>query len=195
VDGGIVFAEFRIAPQDRARFARWHSQEHIGERLEAGVTSAARYVAMGDELHFCAIYRASSAGVFATDAYAALAERASPLTREISAGVQGTRCLGDVVAEAGRGRGGLLTRLRLGDWTEAEAKALALGADVSGELSRLIIIRPRRDAPNVSDPSWIVMLEGAGTPAGLRREAAAVARQAGLSPEPLELFVLEHAIA
>jgi hypothetical protein len=191
---GVIFAEFTIAAIDRQQMAGWHSHEHISERLEAGVASAARYVSFEDELHFCCAYRASSAEVFVAPSYLALATNASPLAKQIAAGVKGTRCVGDVVAEVGNGQGGTFTRLRLADWSEVEASAFATHVNVTDQLCRMTILRPRRDAPNISDFNWILLIEGAGTPTGLERAAAAIAIDIGSAQERVDVFRLEHAM-
>jgi hypothetical protein len=190
---GLVFTEFTIAAADRERFAAWHSNEHARERLDiAGVTAVSRYVGVADPLHFCCLYRATDMGVYSSPDYAALPDRASPLTREILAGLKGIRFLGETVGVAGAGQGGLMRRLRHGTWTMADAEACLAAAASElerGTLSRLEVARPGPGGPNVSDSAWIVILEGA-TAEGL---SYAVSRL-GPGLEGEGLFRLEHAI-
>lgn len=173
---GLVFTEFTIAPSDRPQFAVWHSHEHARERLGLeGVTQVVRYVDVGDPLHFCCLYRATEMGTYATPAYAGLPDRASPLTREILAGVKGSRFLGETFGAAGEGQGGLMMRLRRSAWSDAEAQAAITATDallLRGLISRIEVAKPGPGGPNVSDGAWITILEGA-TPDGLA-EAAAV---------------------
>lgn len=190
---GLVFTEFTISPDDRSRFAAWHSREHARERLAvSGVTAVERYVDTLDPLHFCCLYRARDMGVYAGDDYAGLPERASPLTREILSGLKGSRFVGETLATAGEGQAGLMLRIRYAIWTMAEAEACLAKASAeleAGSISRLEVAMPGPGGPNATDGSWLVMLQGA-TPEGL---AEAAVRLTGTQGG--ELFRLEHALA
>lgn len=190
---GLVFTEFTIGAGDRVRFAAWHSNEHARERLDiAGVTAVARYVDVVDPLHFCCLYRATGMEIYGSPAYASLPERASPLTREILAQLKGIRFLGETLAVAGEGQGGLMMRLKRPAWSEGEAAQVieAAGAELTaGTISRIEIARPGPPAPSVSDLSWIIVLEGA-TAEGLAQAAGRL----GNGATGDGLFRLEHAL-
>jgi hypothetical protein len=190
---GLVFTEFTIAGGDRERFAAWHSNEHARERLDiAGVTAVTRYVDVADPLHFCCLYRATDIAVYAGPAYASLPERASQLTRDILAGVKGTRFVGTIFGVAGGGQGGLMMRLRRPEWMAAEAEAVIAAAAselAAGTISRLEVAQPGPPGPNVSDGSWVVVLEGA-TAEGL----AVAAGRIGKGARGEGVFRLEHAM-
>jgi hypothetical protein len=190
---GLVFTEFTIAAGDRDRFAAWHSNEHARERLDiAGVTAVARYVDVADPLHFCCLYRATGMEVYGSPTYVSLPDRASALTREILSRLKGIRFLGETLAVAGEGQGGLMMRLKRPTWTDTEAAQAieAAGAELAaGTISRIEIAKPGPPAPNVSDGNWIIVLEGA-TGEGL----AEVAMRLCAGANGNGLFRLEHAI-
>ena len=187
---GLVFTEFTIAPLDRPRFAAWHSNEHARERLDiAGVTQVVRYVDSDDPLHFCCLYRATGMGIYATPPYAALPDRASPLTRDILSGLKGSRFLGETFSGAGEGHGGLMKRLRRSVWSDAEALEAIAAVDAllrQGMISRIEVAKPGPGGPNASDGAWITILEGA-TPDGLAEAAATLG-----GAQDRAVFRLEH---
>ena len=189
---GLVFTEFTIAPADRAQFAGWHSNEHARERLEVpGVIAVERYVDVADPHHFCCLYRATDRAVFTSPGYTSLPERASPLTREITKGVKGTRFLGETFGTTGGGQGGLMMRFRSVVWTTDDAsRCLATAAQEVelGTISQAEVARPGPGGPNVDDSEWIIIL-GGSTVEGLAEAASRVQGQAKGSG----LFRLEHA--
>jgi hypothetical protein len=170
MDGGrgLIFTEFNVARDVWAGFRSWHSDEHIAERLAVpGVRSARRYASTTTARHVCAYYRAETVEVFGTPAYQALFAQQSDATQRMTAGIlNGTRFVGEIVDEDGVGYGGFLYRIRISAqpaddaavaaWYDANAATLL---DLPG-IVRVLLASPRRELPNVSDPNWILLLEG-----------------------------------
>jgi hypothetical protein len=164
---GLVVTEFTIGGEIAAEFGRWHSDEHIAERLEIeGMRSARRYICATDPLRFLCLYRAATSDVYQTAPYQALADKMSETTKSMLAAVKGVRLVGDVVRETGRGYGSMACRIRVtcapaddGDvtaWFDAQTERLPGQHGVV----RMTLVSPRRELPGVSDPSWIALVEG-----------------------------------
>lgn len=197
---GLILTEFSIADELVGRFRAWHSDEHIGERLAIeGVRSARRYVSLMDRRAFCAWYQAETADVFASPAYRALFANQSPLTQEMMAGLKGTRFVGDIVHEEGKGYGGLASRLRFTLDAGDDEVVAAWFEDVSPTLrddpgvQRMTLARPRREAAGVDDPNWLLVLEGAEE-ASLARISEKVERAVPAEVDEVasRLYRLEH---
>lgn len=164
---GLIFTEFDALPEVQPELGAWHSDEHVPERLAIpGVRSARRYASIGDPHHYCAFYRAETADVFAAPAYQALFANQSEATLRVTAGIKGTRFVGDIVREHGTGYGGLMRRFRISA-EPAQDEAVVAWFDASlaalpgtPGFARVLLASPRRGLPNVTDPSWIALVEG-----------------------------------
>jgi hypothetical protein len=190
---GLIFTAFDVERNVAEDIRPWHSDEHISERLPVpGVLGAARYVSESEPLHCCALYFLDSPEVFNSAPYQSLFAAPSALTQRIIAGVSGVRFIGDVVRQTGSGHGGCLARWRfvmapdddtmLLDWFDnaaLEARGLAT----------MRLMRPRRDMPAVTDPHWILLIEGYDRSAVTSLDDKLVA---GPGDASHHLFRLEH---
>jgi hypothetical protein len=162
---GLIFTEFDVAPEVQGELKAWHSDEHVPERLAiADVRSARRFVSASDPHHYCCFYRADTAEVFVTPAYQALFANQSAATLRVTAGIKGSRFVGDIVREEGVGFGGLLHRNRIPAvggpkataWFDAKAADLLARPGVV----RLTLAIPRPAMPNVTDANCLLFVEG-----------------------------------
>ena len=110
-----------IAPEARAQFYDWHTNEHMPERVGIpGFRRGRRCVALDAETQpeFFTLYEADTFEVITGSDYAARLNDPTPATRAVTAQFRATtRALARVVESRGPGLGGILLTLRF----EAEA--------------------------------------------------------------------------
>jgi hypothetical protein len=196
---GLVLTEFTVEESVLPRFRHWHTAEHIGERLAVGLKSARRYASASEPPVFFCLYRGETSSLFETTAYRGLFDKQSDLTRQVTAGIKGTRFVGDIVHEEGSGHGGWLWRVRFssdpgddeafGAWFEDIAPTLR---DDPGVV-RMTLARPKRDATGITDASWLLLLEG-DDEAALSRIGGKVEKAAPPEADEVDgrLFRLEY---
>ena len=162
---GLTFTEFDVSPEVSDELGPWHSNEHVPERSRSpGPLGAALPVRA--PAHYCAFYRAETVDVFPGAPYQALFSNLSEATSRVTAGINGTRFVGEIVRERGTGYGGLLHRFRIGmdpardpdvtDWYDANAETIMALPGVV----RTLLASPRRHLPKVTDPHWLFFVEG-----------------------------------
>lgn len=197
---GAFVAWHDIAPGREADYDRWHSQEHMLERVGIdGFRRGRRYVAAGDGPRYLVIYEVADIGVLSSAAYLERLDNPSAWTREIMPSVQGmNRTLCAVEASAGSGIGHALLCLRLAPRQDnverlksrlrAETARLAdepglvaahfLIADKAASGSPTLESRLRGAPDDIAD--WVLLVEGYST-TSLRALV-----DGALSPETLE---------
>jgi hypothetical protein len=196
---GLTFTEFTIAPEIAEGFGRWHSDEHAAERLAIdGVRSVRRFVSSSEPLRCACLYRAATSDTFRRPDYLALITSPTPTTKHMLAGISGTRLVGNIARETGMGYGPLACRVRIvidpaddervPEWFDATATALLASEGVV----RMMLISPRRELDNVSDPNWIAWIEGYDADALGTIAAGGHRVPASLGDITSHLFRLEH---
>ncbi len=202
---GAFVAWHDIAAGREADYDRWHSQEHMLERVGIdGFRRGRRYVATGDGPRYLVMYEVADIGVLNSAAYLERLNNPSAWTREIMPSVQGmNRTLCAVEASAGSGIGHALLCLRLAPREDSPREdsvgplksrlraETARLADIPGLVAAHFLIADKaasgsptresqlRGAPDaIAD--WVLLVEGYST-TSLRALG-----DGALSPETLE---------
>ncbi len=178
----VLAAWHDVAEGREAEYGRWHSREHMSERLGVPGFLRARRCAMEDpgaSPRYLLMYEVADLAALATPVYRERLENPTPWTREMMPALLGmNRSLCRVVASHGLGVGRTLLTVRLPPGSGHEQ---VLEAALRGELERLSAmddivgahllradasasqassregqLRPKPDA--VAD--WVVMVEG-----------------------------------
>lgn len=170
-----------IAPGAEDEFQRWHTLEHIPERVGIpGFRRGRRYAALGAATHpaFFTLYEVDTMQVLQGQDYANRLNAPTPWTRSTTAQFRDTaRALARVIASHGPGMGGALLTIRLDiadpaplldRLTRMAALTRICGvhlceADRESSEVRTAESKDRTDIQ--APPAWFVMVEAAGAEA------------------------------
>lgn len=197
---GAFTAWHDIAKGRRADYDRWHSHEHMLERVGIpGFLRGRRYVAIGGGPRYHVVYEVADVGVLASPAYLERLNNPTPWTCEIMPAVRNmnrTLCRVEASFGCGIGHAAFTVRLspqtgrgeELARWLQAELEQLAGSPGFAGahslradETATSVPTREkqlRRRSDEMAD--WVLLIEG--------YDIAAVRRLPGtaLSPQALE---------
>lgn len=192
-----------IAAGEEAAFHAWHTAEHLPERLAVpGFLRARRYEAVEGAPRFFNDYLVAGPEVLSSPAYLDRLDHPTPWTSRVVPSFRSVnRSVCRVVAEAGRGEGGMLATLRLHDALAAPPERLAalLPGLVAGEeivaarvlegdtgASRIETAETRLRAAGTEVASCVIVLEGqfAAPLAAAAGRLATDLRGKGLVAEP-----------
>lgn len=199
-----------MAPGPAAEQGRWHSREHLPERLAVpGFLRGRRAAAGGDaSIRLFMLYELRDLAVMTSPAYLARLDAPTPWTRRVNAAVSGfNRSPGRVLASVGSGVGGMLATIRLdaGLGMEAlgrelvrrqEANAAVVGAHfLASDRSAIVSTaeqRQRGGPDAVAD--HVFVFEGFERDALRAACASTLAGLPGIEAE-VEVFDLAHVLA
>lgn len=115
----VLFYDFE---GDAADHDKWHSREHLHERLSVpGFRRASRWVATGEGPRCLVIYEVDEVGVATAPAYLERLESPTPWTTAVMPRFRGmTRGFAEIVATSGHGLGAAALAVRFAPGTGAE---------------------------------------------------------------------------
>ena len=120
-----MLLSFDIAPEAIAEHDRWHTHEHLPERLAIpGFLRGTRWVASAGEPRYMVLYEVRDLQTLASEAYLARLNNPSPWTQRMMPFYRGmSRGLCTVLGSAGYGQGGSAALIRFAA-DEAHAEGL-----------------------------------------------------------------------
>ena len=120
-----MLLSFDIAPEAVAEHDRWHTHEHLPERLAIpGFLRGTRWVALAGEPRYMVLYEVRDLQTLASEAYLARLNNPSPWTQRMMPFYRGmSRGLCGVIGSVGHGQGGTAALIR---FTADEAGAAGL---------------------------------------------------------------------
>ncbi len=120
-----MLLSFDIAPEAIDEHDRWHTHEHLPERLAIpGFLQGTRWVAIAGEPRYMVLYEVRDLQTLASEAYLARLDAPSPWTQRMMPFYRGmSRGLCTVLGSVGHGQGGSAALIR---FTADEAEAGAL---------------------------------------------------------------------
>src|SRR3712207_2934816 len=81
---GIFVAWHDVADGSTAKYDRWHSHEHMLERVSIpGFLRGRRYTVVEQGPHYLVVYETADVGVFTAPAYLERLNNPTPMTREV----------------------------------------------------------------------------------------------------------------
>jgi len=200
LEQGAFVAWHDVTPGREAEYDRWHSHEHMAERVATpGFHRGRRYVADGRGPRCLVLYEVADIGVLTSPAYRERLDNPTAWTRDIMPSVCGmNRTLCRVAASFGAGIGRALLSCRLAPRARAaDALQRGLRAELAGLATAPGLVgahllladkaasgastresRLRGTADAVAD--WVVLVEG------YDREAVAMLARGSLAPATLE---------
>jgi hypothetical protein len=177
---GIFVAWHDVADGSTAKYDRWHSHEHMLERVSIpGFLRGRRYTVVEQGPHYLVIYETADVGVFTAPAYLDRLNNPTPTTREVMPTVRNmNRTLCRVGISFGCGIGQAMLTIQLSpeggyeqkhrDWLRGELEKLAgkpgiVGAHlvIADEVASRAPTREkllRTQADEVAN--WVLLIEG-----------------------------------
>lgn len=136
-----MLLSFDIAPEAIPEHDRWHTQEHLPERLSIpGFLRGSRWRAEHGEPGYIVLYEVAELAVLDSPAYLARLNDPTPWTRRMMPHYRGMRRgLCKVVGSVGHGLGGVTTLIR---YTASPATSDTLDPWVCGQLLPDLAARP-----------------------------------------------------
>lgn len=139
-----------VAPGHEAAYDRWHTVEHVPERVAVpGMNGARRYVAPARAMHrYFTLYEADDLRVFDSPAYRDLVDHPTPASAAMRPHFRHTlRATARVLASVGAGLGGAIAVL-------AHDSTLETGALVERALARPGVTACHHAAGSVAPLAW-----------------------------------------
>ena len=182
---GVVAIWHDLLPETRDDFYEWHNREHMPERVGIpGFRRGRRYVATRGGPEFFNLYEADSAETLAGQDYVSRLNSPTPWTARVVPSFRNVaRAVCRVTFTSGVGSGGMMLTLRFAvDPAQREAvvdtlrrrvlPSLVYRKGVCGvhlcladEAASNIATAERKARADTTDvPSWIVLIEGIGSP-------------------------------
>jgi len=177
---GAFLAWHDVADGCMAKYDRWHSHEHMLERVSIpGFLRGRRYTVVGQGPQYLIIYETVDVGVFTAPAYLERLNNPTPMTREVMPTVRNmnrTLCRVEISFGCGIGQAMLTIQVspegrheqKHADWLRAELEQLAgepgiVGAHlvIADEVASRAPTREkllRAQADEVAN--WVVLIEG-----------------------------------
>jgi hypothetical protein len=153
---GLLLLWNDIDPAVDAEYNRWHSTEHVPERVTVpGILSGRRYVRVGEGAQrYLTIYELESTAVLSSPAYLSLAESPTPWSRRMRINFSNvTRIACHRLLSAGAGMGASLMMIRMdGDARDESAIANTMAACRATE--GIVAVHWCRTDPGVPGLSW-----------------------------------------
>lgn len=111
-----MLLSFDIAPEAIEEHDRWHTQEHLPERLSIpGFLRGTRWIATGGAPRYMVVYEVSDLHVLTSEAYLSRLNNPTPWTRRMMTSYRGmSRGLCAVPGSFGYGQGGTAALIRFG---------------------------------------------------------------------------------
>lgn len=180
---GTFVAWHDVAPGGAAKYDRWHSHEHMPERVSIpGFLQGRRYTVSGPGQEYLIIYETTDVGVFTAPAYLERLNDPTPMTREVMPTLRNmnrTLCRVETTFGCGIGREMLSIQLspeggneqKYAEWLRGELKQLAGAPGIVG--AHLVIAdqvasrTPTREKLLRAQPdevaNWVLLIEGYDT--------------------------------
>ena len=151
-----MLLSFDIAADAIEEHDRWHTHEHLPERLAIpGFRRGTRWIASGDGPRYMVIYEVESLATLASDAYLARLNSPSPWTTKMMPHYIGmNRGLCTVLGSFGFGQGGTAALIRF-------TPDATLGTARADELKRWLLEEALSAVPNMSGLGSAHLLQGA----------------------------------
>jgi hypothetical protein len=214
---GLFVGWYDTDPAFQPELDRWHSEEHMPERIALpGFRTGQRYKSGSEDWQYCVIYRTADIQTFISESYLNILNKPTQWTRAMMPGVRNlNRSLCSVVRDTGGGFGGLLYTVRFSPARESDNTlqwideivipgALAepgivrvtlavADATISRTRTNEQVLRSQPDA--VSD--WVLLIEGYDDAARVRLESGivsphSVGEQGGGSQAVCRTFQISH---
>jgi hypothetical protein len=137
MDGRGVLAIWNdIVPDSAGEFRRWHTKEHMPERLGiSGFRRGRRLYAPDSSPPWLTLYEADDAAVFSSEDYLERLNAPTAWARSVLPSFRNTeRMVGEVCAEAGSGYGGMLLACRIWQATAVSGPGLETLRAAVGDL-------------------------------------------------------------
>jgi hypothetical protein len=130
---GLFVAWYDTDPAFQPELDRWHSKEHMPERVRLpGFLTGQRYRGLDEQRHYCVLYRTDDVRTFVSEPYLQVLNNPTEWTRRMMPGFRNlNRSLCSVVREAGSGFGNILHTIQFSPAPTRESGVLNWIDDVA----------------------------------------------------------------
>jgi hypothetical protein len=118
---GLFVAWYDTDPSFQPELDRWHSKEHMLERVVLpGFRTGQRYTSLDEQWRYCVLYRADDVRTFVSKPYLQVLNNPTEWTRKMMPGIRNlNRSLCSIILDAGVGFGNILHTIQFSPSTTA----------------------------------------------------------------------------
>jgi hypothetical protein len=123
---GLFVAWYDTDPLFQPELDRWHSKEHMLERVVLpGFRTGQRYTSLDEQWRYCVLYRADDVRTFVSEPYLQVLNNPTEWTRKMMPGIRNlNRSLCSIIRDAGAGFGNVLHTIQFSPSPTAQSDFL-----------------------------------------------------------------------